>query len=283
MRKRTILALAFLFGSLLITTHTYAQAGESEEKLSKESISTSEARSKRILEELGQPGKPDWAGEYYYGDGLGVNVSLTIAPQNGFVFTWTGCLGLYDLNFGDISFSNGTIKLLFNYPNDRHGYQGAAPELLPIQWGERHYLISVDGIIDFANAINAGTEPSRLFAGRSTSFLLKRGDEKKPVSGHPNLPQEYAGYLLKNPIEAQISAVLGTKIEDDCRTTTVTINMGSADGLRQGMELFLRAPSKLYAKATITSIAEHSAQAVIDQYDVKEKSPTTKWKLSTKL
>jgi hypothetical protein len=35
-----------------------------------------------------------WAGEYYHGDGLGVNVSFIVASKAGYLFEWHGCLGL---------------------------------------------------------------------------------------------------------------------------------------------------------------------------------------------
>src|SRR4051812_843941 len=38
----------------------------------------------------------EWAGEYCCGDGLGMNVTIAIAPKTGVVYTWYGCLGLYD-------------------------------------------------------------------------------------------------------------------------------------------------------------------------------------------
>ncbi len=33
------------------------------------------------------------AGEYYYGDGLGMNCSLTITQEGRFSFKWQGCEG----------------------------------------------------------------------------------------------------------------------------------------------------------------------------------------------
>src|SRR5262249_53846368 len=90
----------------------------------------------------------------------------------GFVFTWNGCLGLYDTNYGEVQFSGGAIKLHFKYPNKQEGFQGTAPELLPVRWRKRHYLIPLGEMVQFTNAINSGTEPSSLFGGRSSRFLL---------------------------------------------------------------------------------------------------------------
>ena len=66
---------------------------ERDEKLSEKALATSRGRTNRIKEELAQLKDNQWAGEYYYGDGLGVNVNLIIAPKSGFVFTLVWLLG----------------------------------------------------------------------------------------------------------------------------------------------------------------------------------------------
>jgi hypothetical protein len=65
-----------------------------------------------------------WAGKYHYGDGLGVNVDLSLAPKSGFVFTWHGCLGLYDLNYGGVEEADGRIrhKAVHGQPNIPSAY-----------------------------------------------------------------------------------------------------------------------------------------------------------------
>lgn len=254
----------------------------SDKRFSKDSIKASEAQVERIQLELHQSNNPGWAGEYYFGDGLGVNVTLTLAPQSGFVFDWRGCLGLYDLNYGEVQFTNGTVRLLFKYPNRLDGFLGISPELIPVRWGKRHYLIDPHHVVDFTNAINAGTE-QKLFLGRSNRFLLRRGDEKEPVAGRPGIPPEFLSYLLTKPIKARILSVEKTQIADSDRVTHVTVDAGSVDGLKKGMELYLRRPSRLYASAVVTSVNEHSASAVIEQIGLSDPVPAVDWGLSTKL
>src|SRR5438477_12939061 len=103
MMKRNHCAIVFLVGCLL-SPQLYSQAHESDERFSEASVAASDMRTKKIQQELGHLKDHNWAGEYYFGDGLGVNVSLALAPESGFVFSWHGCLGLYDLNYGDVAF-----------------------------------------------------------------------------------------------------------------------------------------------------------------------------------
>ena len=72
-------------------------------KFSAKSKTAMQAKRELIEQELSKLKMHPWAGDYYYGDGLGVNVELTLAPDSGFVFTWNGCLGLYDQNYGDVA------------------------------------------------------------------------------------------------------------------------------------------------------------------------------------
>ena len=283
MNRRTLPTLILFVCSLSL--RPYCQDRNSEAKLSKASVEASEAKTKKILQEIRRSGSggPDWAGEYYFGDGLGVNVSLTLAPQNGFVFTWNGCLGLYDLNYGDVAFTQGILKLLFRYPNKREGFEGIAPELVPVRWGQRHYLIPTDGMIHFTNAVNAGTEPDTLFGGKSGAFLLRRGDEKKPVEGLPDIPSEYLNYILKEPLTARISSITESRVEKSRRVTRLTLNLGSVDGLRKGMELFVKTPSTIYAEADVTDVSDHWASALIEQDQMSDPVPQPGWTLSTRL
>jgi hypothetical protein len=249
-------------------------------KFSKKSEAALEVQRKLIDQELKSLHEHPWAGHYYYGDGLGVNVRLDLAPRSGFVFTWHGCLGLYDLNYGKVEETGGQVKLVFKFPNDQKGFQGIASELIPVLWGARHYLIPADGIVDFANAINAGFEPRSGLQGR---FLLRDGDELKPVSGKPNVPSEYSAYLLDHPIEAEISSVKESRVEDLWRIVNIQLNVGTAQGVKTGMEFWVSTPDCLYGNARITDVgsAQSHATLKIFEADYKSNVPSPGWRLST--
>lgn len=279
-RLSVFFLLAAVIGVLAPNSWGQVASGKVEDKLSEQSQAASERKKKLITQELHTLKDHPWAGDYYYGDGLGVNVRLSLAPKSGFVFTWNGCLGLYDLNYGDVVEMDGKIKLIFKYPNERKGFQGIPPELIPIVWGKRHYLIPADAVVGFANAINAGFEPGRTVG---SDFLLRDRDERKAVSGQPNIPVQYSGYILKAPIKAEISAIKGSRLEDSARITTVMLNVGSEQGVKEGMKFYVYSPAAIFESAQITTVESSNSEARIvqDLADEKRGRPSTDWKLST--
>jgi hypothetical protein len=58
-----------------------------------------------------------WAGRYYAGDGLGVNIDLLIAPKGGCLAVWRGCLGLYGCNWGSVAVRDDRLHVEFERPN----------------------------------------------------------------------------------------------------------------------------------------------------------------------
>jgi hypothetical protein len=242
--KTTTLALILVLETLITsTTLSSAQISvrPNDDKFSETARDNADQRTVLIDKELRKIRNHEWAGKYYYGNGLGVNVNLALAPKSGFVFTWRGCLGLYDLNYGEVRFENGLVKLVFTYENEEGDFHGIAPEFYPVSWGERHYLIPSDEIIRFCNAVNSGAEPCNVFCSR---FLLRVGDRARRVEGQPSIPSEFSQYLLAEPILANIVTVERNYINTDAidpelkfRISEVTLDAGLADGILLGMEL----------------------------------------------
>jgi hypothetical protein len=280
--RRTYLAITLVLTGCLSASRTSSQAGIERERISPAAQAEFAIHIKSIRAELLEPNLPEWTGEYYHGDHLGANVSLSVAPRSGFAYVSSGDLGIYDLNYGGVEFADGKLKLNLKYPNDRKNIRGVDESFLPVHWGARHYLIPTDGVIKFANEINWGAEPNVGNGGDSYYFLLKRGDETKSVKGHPDLPTEFAGFVLDKPIHANISSMVESHLENECRTTLVTLNVGIANGLKAGMELQVIYPFQTTATATITAMTEHSATAVIKECGRKNPLPKANWKLSTK-
>lgn len=211
-----------------------------DERMSEEARRELERRGARISRGANRSDAPEWAGSYYEGDGLGKNVALSLAPDEGFTFTWNGCLGLYDLNYGDVRVDQGRIHLTSVFENDQKGFGGFDPVLTPVAWGERMYLIPPGDLIDFVNDVNAGWEPRD---GVHGSFLLRRGDEERPVEGLPALPPELLGALLEEPIRA---AVVSVSEEEDPKPddryrgiVEIVLDRGAEDGVVEGHRFFL--------------------------------------------
>ncbi len=109
-------------------------------------------------------------------------------------------------------------------------------ELVPIQWGERLYLIEKEELSEFCNAINLGLEPRNDLRsnGYLGSFYLRNGDQNKSASGHPALTSDLLGLLLTKPVESTIKSILR---EDD--VDIAVIDKGSEVGLKPGMRMIV--------------------------------------------
>lgn len=253
-------------------------AVEAQDNTSKVHSRIVSGREKAIRKELKSAPADDWSGGYYYGDGLGVNVTLVYAPESGFVFTWHGCLGLYDQNYGDVRLDGGRLRLVPRLPNyPSKGFQGISEDFYRVRWGARHYLISSDEMVRFTNAVNAGFEPRKYPHGR---FLLKDGDEKKEVSGPPPIPVEYTDYILRTPLDAHIVSVGKSRSNDPFVVHTVVLNVGRVEGVRKGMEFFVIGCN--YGDATVLKVDDHSSEAELSVFQSDEK-PSPGQKLSTRV
>jgi hypothetical protein len=277
-RTPVLLALTAAVGACLA-------AGQPDEKLSAASQAAADAREERIREELAQLKGHEWAGEYYWGDGLGVSVTLLAAPKSGFAYRWHGCLGLYDLNYGGVEATGARLKLRQELPNGREHYVGIDSELISVLWGVRHYLIASDKMRAFVHDVNAGFEPRHEVFGE---FLLRRGDERKATRGAPDIPAEYRNLLLAVPIRTRISSVGMSRTqgvsgcESKGHVTPVVLNAGSANGVRPGMEFYpFRPAGARWWSVRVTKVEAGSSVAEVDQC-AADAPPSPKWKLSTR-
>ena len=96
------------------------------------------------------------------------------------------------------------------------------------------------------------------------------------------LPPAYSAYLLHNPINAEISEIKQSRPKDSMRVTDVLLNVGTAQGVKKGMEFYLYMPSNIFESATVMSVNSASPEAEIFQCcDDKAGPPSVGWKLST--
>ena len=151
------------------------------------------AKTQRIENEIANLKEHPWAGQYSTGPGL-AGFTITLAPENGFTVVDWADIGVMDQNHGTVEWDGKRIKLSLAFEvevDDRSRIH--ATEYMPIQWGERLYLIPTDRIIQFRNAVNAALRNAASFgvAPRIGGlFLLRRGDERKETSEMLELSEE---------------------------------------------------------------------------------------------
>lgn len=243
------------------------------------------AAQKRIRAEVAGLGEDHaWAGSYYRGDGLGVNITVELAPKAGFAFAWSGCLGVYDQNFGTVQEKDGSLVLTFALPSQSKGPAGLASTLVPVVWGERHYLVASDAMQEFANEVNGGLEPRRGVHGFT---LLRRGDEAKKAQGKPKLPREFADLLLDAPIQGMVVAVRDSRVEKGevltRRFSTAVIDRGWEHGVRVGMRLHATGVRHPFATILVKKVEARTALVAIEVLGGDEdKAPTEGWTWSTR-
>lgn len=166
------------------------------------------------------------AGDYYFGDGLGVNCTLKLSSQGRFTFKWTGCLGTYDQNEGGATLKGGVLRLTPKKANVREGLQGTPTEFFPVRWGARLYLIATNEMVEFCSEVNQGGEPRNDIHGQN---YLRAKDADKPLRGRPALPEPWNKYILTKPVRGTITELINSR--------EAWFDRGAASGLLEGMIL----------------------------------------------
>jgi hypothetical protein len=239
-----------------------------------------------ITAEAGQLNGHPWAGKYYAGDGTGFNFGIVIAPASGFVYTWSGCMGLYNHNHGLVAQDENHLTLIRCEPEeDENGRTAAPAELVVVPWGERTYLLRPDELTSFYNAVNAGDEPRE---GSFGSFLLREDDWKKKAEGVPDIPLELRPWLRSEPLKARIAAVgktRGSGREWEVRQTAIRIDVGRHDGVFVGMEFNVAEPGDhILSTVRVVQVGERQSLAHYEEMFVGKQSPrpVAGWKLSSR-
>jgi hypothetical protein len=194
------------------------------------------------------------AGAYYFGDGLGVNCSLTLTREARFSFVSHGCMGEFDRKQGTAKLVAGHLILTPERPNEREGFGGLATDLIPVRWGERQYLVTEGSKKAFCNGVNIG-----LMSATSHAYL-RREDKGKKVTGLPIVPKEWEQFLLKKPLEGKIIEVfdgsparafyglggparlLGNVMDAFESPAQARVDLGTVNGVWKGMDLWVEAP-----------------------------------------
>jgi hypothetical protein len=239
-----------------------------------------------IRRELSSLDAHPWAGDYYEGDGLGANISLTLAPKTGVAATWTGCLGLYGANRGRIVENAGRLQFGFEAPNDS-GFGGFPDEVVPVAWSGRRYLLPEAEMVEFVNALHHGREPRDRLHG---AFLLARGDEHKSVRGLPGLPDRYLRMIRREPLVVGVldaQRIADEKLRFDMCAVRyrLTFDRGREDGLTEGIRLKAIFPANVSEDARVVAATATQAVAEIERWEdgckAADPQPDRSWTFST--
>jgi len=202
----------------------------------------------------------DWAGAYYYGDGLGCNVSITLSPKTGMTYKWIGCSGLYDIDYGPIvDVQRDYIDVKLSLPSIHQSYDAIKKRFYRVRWVNRHYLIPGEDMIQFCNAVNSGSK-------YGINYLVRREDREKPVFGLPDVPEQFRSYLLEEPIECRITQIESqTTAGDDSKTFFCQIDAGRNAGLTPDVNLYLSAEDSYGWYVVLEDVLAESSQVRINK------------------
>ena len=235
-----------------------------------------DARRQRIEEAITQAPASEWSAEYYEGDGLGENVRVTLDAKIGVAATWRGCMGMYGANEGEVDASNPReFAFRFRHPNRESGQPvfGTFPERVhAVRWGKRHYLLPEDRGIEFVNAMHHGMEPRDRAHGL---FLLAKGDERKPVSGLPELPPTLLALVRAKPLTLRVRSVeTPIPVGHEFPTCLYRLHLDLPPGetLPLGTTLHpLRDSRRHYASADVKEVESDTVIAEITEYSACSK------------
>ncbi|MBX3699192.1 MAG: hypothetical protein R3F08_06715 [Dokdonella sp.] len=246
-------------------------------------------RRERVRQAITSAAQPEWAGEYFEGDGLGVNVNLSLARGAGISATWFGCMGLYGANEGDVlELPGDRLEFRFGSPNGKGGQVpigGFPTSVTLVRWGERRYLLADDQMMDFVNAMHQGWEPRSDLHGM---FLLAKGDEEKPAPGLPTLPERYRAYLRSKALEVKLSRVEPGIARGSAEFPTcvyrVHFALPAGARLAEGLEFKVEFPADVHEQFRVAGLVGSDVLAEGTVYDSclsASVRPTTDWVLTS--
>ena len=199
-----------------------------------------------------------WAGEYYAGDGLGMNLRLWVAPRAGAAFQWHGCLGLYEQNFG-------TAKSDGPYLSIDWRIKGADPYVTDTRYivtriRKSIFLVPTHDVHRFClGARGLSPMPAMVLSSQSA--------RNRQTLQRPALPAEYQVYIDLDPIHASVLSVNEPEREKmtdklDLITQTVILNAGKDKHLFVGMRFEAMKPKLPDRVVTITDVRATKSTAV---------------------
>jgi hypothetical protein len=206
-----------------------------------------------------------WAAAYGSSNGMGID-TVALAPRGGAAFGSPGCLGLMNLNHGEIQKSGADWVQVawkidpaldtFDYLGKRQPRLGS--KLLVIPWDKEHYLVPEGRLMEFVNAVNARDKILvSSFWRRGPVQLI--GIPELP-GGQPELPEPLRSCLLTAAVTCRCTSAHDSPEPHSSAVQhlwrSAEIDAGALQKLHVGMCLY--GGSKELA-GEVVEVSEHSA------------------------
>jgi hypothetical protein len=257
-----------------------AQVGPSQQIIPEEIAVIATAKREEVERELSASRQNEWVGNYRAFNDLTTTTSFAWAPNSGFMIWRESCSrpGVAQVNYGNAKFELGAVKLApLRIENDRHTYE-VAGDLIPVKWGQQHWLIPRNEIKLFIYAINSGS------IEEMETFLLKTEDYEKTRKGLPQVSSEYRKFLRMPPIKATLSAV-GEK--PTRWYPSLTLDAGKSQSVIPGMKFYLTSPRGILFEIEVTRVNKQTSEAHVVKAGLFgegeiEIEPAVGWKFSSR-
>jgi hypothetical protein len=203
-----------------------------------------------ILSELGEPGLPEWAGEY---------TEFVLAPRSGFMDTHHSCMGSY-YSTGSVRADGTRLELTLD------GSPRCAVTWWRVPWDARRYLVPEDQLSTFCMLVNDGTEPRTEFEGW---FDMRTVGTQQLPQGLPVLPERWQLLLLASPLKSRILRVERAPARpkpysaDHDLESRVMLRLGSNDGVRPGLGFYLGRNG--FVRAFVESVESSACVVLVDE------------------
>ena len=278
-----ILVVIVTLGCISVPAQTAFDLASLQEPgvLSREQQSALESRRQLIVGEASNLPANEWVGTYGYEDSPNSGGQLDWAPANGFVVGWNTCShGWQDrVNFGTVDFRDGVLRVTPELAGEGRKIYALADELIPVKWGEQHYLVPLDQLVAFCYAARNAVRSLEI-----KEFFLKNSDREKRRFGLPAVPSQYKKYLVGPPIHATIVEL---KPQPQPWSEVFTLNAGRSAGVVAGMKFFALSPRNVYMLVEVRQVRDDDSEAYVITSGFKDNSkgtvkPRAGWRLTSR-
>ena len=199
---------------------------------------------------------------------MGHNVSLAIAPHAGLVIEVDGCSGRYAYEASDVEIAGEKIELVLRDRAFPAGARETPRDLVPVRWGERHYLIPSACMQWFCSDVHSGSEPRPRLRG---AHFLREGDESKRAAGLPEIPERFLSSMREPPVEGRILGILA-RPDESVGYTRAVLDVGTSDGITVGRILRLRRPGT-WRTLEVERVSARKCTVLVVPYGARRTEP----------